>query len=242
MWEASALELLFISMKGKLILIPTPIDDLSPLEPVALSLLQKASTDNKSVIAVEDAKPGRRRWLHWGLPREAIAEFVLYNEHTRKEELPLLIEKLRSGHDVYLMSDGGLPAFCDPGLELVDACHEKNITVTATPFCNSIALALALSGFNHDKFIFNGFLSAKKEERQIQLSELLKNKVTQVLMDTPYRLSKLISELAQLSPQKQVFLAMNLNHPNELLLRGPASLLQKKVEGQKAEFILVISQ
>lgn len=242
MWEASALELPFILMKGKLVLVPTPIDDESPLEPVALELLRSAVTDSNSYIAVEDAKPGRRRWLHWGLPREAIADFILYNEHTRGDQRQVILEKLHSGATVYLMSDGGLPAFCDPGQDLVNSCHEKKIQVTATPFCNSISLALALSGFDHNKFIFHGFLSAKKEERKEEIAELLRNRMTQVVMDTPYRLSKMMADLAELSPQKQVFLALNLNHSDELLLRGSASQLEKKVSGQKAEFILVISK
>lgn len=231
----------FILVMSSLTLIPTPIDDESPLEPVALALLQEASLDKQSIIAVEDAKPGRRRWLHWGLPRESIENFVLYNEHTREQECPKLIEKLKAGNKVYLMSDGGLPAFCDPGRELVDACHERGIKVTSTPFCNSIALAVALSGFKHDKFLFGGFLPAKKEQRELEWNEILKSKVTQVLMDTPYRLTKTMEELASLSPQKQVFLALNLNQSNEALFRGKASQLHKKVAGQKAEFILIIS-
>lgn len=242
MLEASVQELPYILMKGKLVLVPTPIDDESPLEPVALELLKNAVQDNNAFIAVEDAKPGRRRWLHWGLPREAIEDFILYNEHTREEQRPLILEKLRSGATVYLMSDGGLPAFCDPGRDLVNACHEQKVKVTATPFCNSISLALALSGLNHDKFLFHGFLSAKKDERKSEIAKLLKNKMTQVVMDTPYRLSKLMADLAELNPQKQVFLALNLNHSSEELFRGTASLLEKKISGKKAEFILVISE
>lgn len=226
---------------GKLILVPTPIDDESPLEPTALGLLKQAVSDKKSIICVEDAKPGRRRWLHWGLPREAIDEFVLFNEHTRREEQPQLIEKLSSGYDVYLMSDGGLPAFCDPGKELVNACHESNIKVTSTPFSNSVSLAMALSGFDHEKFVFQGFLPAKKEERARALKELVKEKRTQVLMDTPYRMVKLLNELSETCPDRELFLAMDLNQPKERLLRGKASLLAKNLDGLKAEFILIIS-
>lgn len=241
MLEESALDLLSIIMKGKLILVPTPIDDVSPLEPMALGLLKEATFDENCLIAVEDAKPGRRRWLHWGLPREAIAEFVLYNEHTRKNELGHLLERLLAGATVYLMSDGGLPAFCDPGRDLVDACHKRDIIVSATPFCNSVLLALALSGIKHDKFMFCGFLPAKKEERSEELKKIMQQRETQILMDTPYRLSKTLEEVALISPQKDVFLALNLNHKDELLLRGKASKVARKVSGLKAEFILVIS-
>jgi 16S rRNA (cytidine1402-2'-O)-methyltransferase len=227
-------------MKNKLYLIPTPIDDESPLEPVALARLHKAVLDN-DIIAVEDPKPGRRRWLHWGLPRESIENFVHYNEHSRDQELSRIIDYLKNGKNVFLMSDGGLPAFCDPGVELVNACHNNGIEVTSTPFCNSISLAVALSGFKLDQFLFCGFIPAKKELREESFQKLKKEHKSLVIMDTPYRLTKTIEDVARHFPERKVFLALNLNHPNQELLRGRPSLLQKKVKGQKAEFILIIS-
>ncbi|MFT6070312.1 MAG: 16S rRNA (cytidine1402-2'-O)-methyltransferase [Bacteriovoracaceae bacterium] len=228
-------------MKAKLFLIPTPIDDQSPLEPVALALLNKAVID-KDIIAVEDPKPGRRRWLNWGLPREAIENFVHYNEHSRDNELSRLIDHLKNGKNVFLMSDGGLPAFCDPGVELVNTCHNNSIEVTSTPFCNSIALAVALSGFKLDEFIFCGFIPAKKDDREEKFNKLKKESRSLIIMDTPYRLGKTIEDVTRHFPDKKVFLALNLNHPNQELLRGKPSLLQTRVKGQKAEFILIISQ
>lgn len=228
-------------MKSKLVLIPTPIDDESPLEPVALEALHNAVL-NGDIIAVEDPKPGRRRWLHWGLPREAIENFVHYNEHTRENELSRLIDHLKNGKNVFLMSDGGLPAFCDPGVKLVDTCHKNKIEVTSTPFCNSISLAVALSGLKLDQFLFCGFIPAKKELRSEAFRKLKTEGKALIIMDTPYRLSKTMEEVAQHFPTKTAFLALNLNHPNQELLRGKPSLLQSKVKGQKAEFILIISQ
>jgi 16S rRNA (cytidine1402-2'-O)-methyltransferase len=78
-------------LKGKLTLIPTPIDDVSLLESVAKDLLLKAVAD-KDIICVEELKEGRQRWLRYGLPREAIEHFVLYNEHTRTDILSDLIK------------------------------------------------------------------------------------------------------------------------------------------------------
>ncbi len=225
-------------MYGKLTLIPTPIDEENPLEQTAFDLLNKASKDENSLILIEDLKPGRRRWLRWGLPREQVEKFVLYNEHTRIEIIDQLISHLKSGKNLFLMSDGGLPAFCDPGKELVSRCHDEKIIVTSSPFSNSISLAIALSGFQHDQFVFAGFLPRKSEDREKALKELINEKRTIVLMDTPYRLNKLLDEVRPFN--RRVFLGINLNQSNEVLLRGNVQSIQAKVKGLKEEFILII--
>lgn len=223
-----------------LVLVPTPIDEENPLEQTALNLL-KSACDDGSLIAIEDLKPGRRRWIRWGLPREKVDDLILYNEHTRDKLNLELVQKMKSGKKLFLMSDGGLPAFCDPGQELVNLCHLEGIKVTSTPFYNSTILALALSGFPHHKFIFEGFLSAKKEERGKELKKILQNPQTIILMDTPYRLKSLLQSLENTSPKRQVFLGMDLNSKEETLLRDlPKNILQK-LENFKREFVLVLS-
>ena len=227
-------------MSGKLILVPTPIDETTPLETVALEILKSLDLGS-AIIAVEELKECRRRWIRWGLDREWIDQFVLYNEHTRSEEKMNLLEKLKSGKDVYLMSDCGLPAFCDPGAELVDLCHDHKITVTSTPFANSISLALALSGFNHNRFLFEGFIPAKSDERLKKIKEILSNNITTIIMDTPYRYKKLVKELADNSKKpRRVFIAKNLNQETEQLLRLDTSQLAKANEVDKCEFILIL--
>lgn len=230
-------------MTGRLVLVPTPIDDQTPLEPVAHSMLIKAATTraSQSIFAIEDLKPGRARWLSWGLPREVVDDFVLYNEHTRENVRGELLEKMYMGFDVYLMSDGGLPAFCDPGRHLVAACHRDGLTVTSTPFPNSTLLALALSGFDHDEFLFKGFLPVEKGERKKSLSDLCKRTGTIVLMETPYRLSRLLEELEG-QWKGQAFLALDLCMSTQELILGPISDLAKRYKGQKREFVLILSK
>lgn len=235
-------------MKGTLTLIPTPIEELGQLEQTAKNLLLERATtySSQSLFVIEDLKPGRRRWLHWGLPREIVEQFVLYNEHTAVEVAEQLVQKLKSGFNVYLMSDGGLPAFCDPGIELVDRCHQMAIKVTATPFPNSISLGLALSGFDHRRFIFEGFLPLDQEERKNRLLSAISFPATVVLMDTPYRLKKLLEELSQNMRSNNIvrplFVAMDLNRDNEELLRGTADELLAKIKDFKREFILILGQ
>jgi 16S rRNA (cytidine1402-2'-O)-methyltransferase len=227
---------------NELILVPTPISDELPLEPVALQLLKADALKEDVVLLVEEHKVARQRWLRWGLPREAIEKFELYNEHTSEKMKSEVLHKLKAGKKVYLMSDCGLPAFCDPGQNLVDLCHKQNIKVTATPFPNSIALAVALSGFSHQRFLFAGFIPVKEPERSQWMNSELKNKETSVWMETPYRLRKLLEELSRSGTKKEIFLAMDLGSPSEKLLRGPASFLLKSVpEGEKREFVMVLS-
>jgi 16S rRNA (cytidine1402-2'-O)-methyltransferase len=230
-------------MIGKLVLVPTPIDEESPLETMAFNRLKESSQET-SFIVVEELKEVRRRWLRWGLPRERVEHFIEYNEHNQKEKIPELIQLLKSGKTLFLMSDCGLPAFCDPGTELVSRCHDEKIQVTSTPFANSISLALALSGFNHSRFVFEGFLPKETSERELVLKRILKMKETTILMDTPYRLDRLLSEIkkigTEVNQKRPIFLGLDLNHKSEELLRGPIDVLLKKVEGQKREFILIL--
>lgn len=224
---------------GTLILVPTPIDDFSDLEPGAKARLIKAC-ENQDIICVEELKEGRRRWLRFGLSREAIENFLLYNEHTRDENRELLIGHLKSGKNVFLMSDCGLPAFCDPGADIVSRCHDLGIKVTSTAFANSIALAIALSGFDHSRFIFEGFLSAKSEFRSKEIKRVANQREVTVLMDTPYRMKKIVDELASVNPERVAFLAIELNQPDEVLKRNTLSTLSKGLEKMKKEFILVL--
>jgi 16S rRNA (cytidine1402-2'-O)-methyltransferase len=157
-----------------------------------------------------------------------------------------IISELKKSKNFFLMSDSGLPAFCDPGQTLVDACHLNSIQVTSTPFPNSIALAVALSGFSHQEFYFAGFLPVESGERKQKLVELSKLKCSMVLMDTPYRLQSLLKDLSD-SPLKNrnLFLATQLNQPTEKCYRGPLqgknSIKDQIGDLNKVEFVMVLS-
>lgn len=225
-----------------LILVPTPIQDDLPLEPVALEKLKADCLREDVIVLVEEHKVGRQRWLKWGLPREAIEKFQLFNEHTQEKIQAEIIHEISQGKTVYLLSDCGLPAFCDPGQRLVDACHRRNLKVTATPFPNSISLALALSGFSHETFVFCGFVPVKEPERTGWMKTQLKRPETLIWMETPYRLKKLMDELKSLSGNREVFLGLDLGGEKEVLLRGSASSVGQKLNiDDKKEFVLVIA-
>ena len=226
----------------QLILVPTPIQDDHPLETIAREMLLADAMKEDVVILVEEHKVARQRWLKWGLPREAIEKFVLFNEHTQEKIQNDVLKEIKSGKKVYLLSDCGLPAFCDPGQKLVDACHKQGLKVTATPFPNSIALAMALSGFSHQTFVFSGFIPVKGPERATWVKKDLARPETQVWMETPYRLKKLLEELDTLHLNREIFLGCDLGGSREILLRGTVSAVLKGIGADdKREFVLIIA-
>jgi 16S rRNA (cytidine1402-2'-O)-methyltransferase len=231
---------------GKLTLIPTPISEKGELDQQAFQILFEAATTDRenSVFVVEDAKPGRQRWIQFKLPRDIIDSFVLYNEHTKNEARDHLLLELKNGKNVFIMSDGGLPAFCDPGRDLVYACHKNNIHVSATPFSNSVILALALSGLPHERFMFEGFLPKDSDERIKTIKNVLARKETSILMDTPYRLKRLLEELKEAwsnKVNKEIFVALSLGEDNETLLLGTPDKILSQITEYKQEFILIVS-
>ena len=227
---------------GELILIPTPIQDDHPLESVAREMLLKDCLSADVLILVEEHKIGRQRWLRWGLPREAIEKFILFNEHTQDKLTSDIMKEIKAGKRAYLLSDCGLPAFCDPGQVLVDSCHKQRVKVTASPYPNSISLALALSGFSHSSFVFSGFIPVKEPDRTEWIKKELKRPETMIWMETPYRLKKLLEEMVSQNLNREVFLACDLGGSDELLLRGNTGMILKSLgDKEKREFVLVIA-
>jgi 16S rRNA (cytidine1402-2'-O)-methyltransferase len=210
-----------------LILVPTPIQEDHPLETVAKELLLADCMKEDVLVLV---------------PREAIEKFILFNEHSQEKIQNDIIKELKNNKKVYLLSDCGLPAFCDPGQLLVDACHRQKIKVTATPYPNSISLAVALSGFSHSRFIFSGFVPVKEPERTDWMKKEFKSPETLIWMETPYRLKKLLEEMGKLALDREIFLGCDLGGKDEALFRGSVQSVLKSVgEQDKREFVLVIA-
>ena len=227
-------------MNGILTLVPTPLSENGKLEQSAFEILAKACANlEKNTFLIETPKAGRRRWVHFGLPRDVVNELFPYNEHNQEELIEELLEELKSGKNIYLMSDGGLPAFCDPGQKLVAACHHAGVKVTITPFANSVILAVALSGFWAKRFVFEGFLPVKTEQRQKELDRILVERNMSIIMDTPYRMNALLTDISLSSISRDLCLALDLNLKTEEIHFGTANQLVTKLGKQKREFILL---
>ena len=231
---------------GQLVLVSTPISETGGADEDLKHLLLNAWKKG-SVIVVEDEKPARRRWRSWDLPHEAIADFITYNEHSRKENLPKLIDLLKKGRDVYLQSDGGMPGFCDPGRDLIFEAQSKNIRVSCSAFYNSLIPAVAMSGFTEGEFQFLSFPPREKEQRAEFFKKMGHSQVTQAFMDTPYRLERVCEELLKTDWKKgkdqRIYIGMDINREEFSSFWGNMTDLDKLLKTNppgKREFVCVI--
>ena len=145
-------------------------------------------------IICEEYKEARRLLSHYKINKELIA----LNEHNEKEVVNEILLKLVENKNAALISDCGTPVFSDPGQLLVELCISQKIDVVPVPGANSLLPALIGSGFDIGKFYFAGWLSPKKDARRKQLLDLKRMKDLIVLMDTPYRLKTLLSDVVKI--------------------------------------------
>ena len=212
-------------------IIATPIGDPGDITLRAIEALRAADV----VIGEERAEASRL------LKRidAGAKDLRLLNEHTRDDDLAELLELCR-GRDVALISDCGTPGFCDPGARLVAACRRAGIAVTALPGASSLMCMLSLSGEDIREFWFRGFLPVEREERAEALRAALRSRAPVVLMDTPYRLGRLLSEIAEAAPDRALIIGVDFTSAAETVARGSARDLRARFEGAKREFVLVV--
>lgn len=184
--------------KGKLYLVPTPLGDNNPAEVLPKQVLDLACSLN--CFVVEELRTARRFLSSYGLKGHIESlDFHILNEHTTATEVESLINLFNDNHDVGLLSEAGLPAVADPGASLVELCHRNGIEVVPLVGPSSLMLALMASGLNGQSFAFCGYVPAKVEERKAALRKLEKQsaqgKVSQILIETPYRNDSLFSDM-----------------------------------------------
>jgi 16S rRNA (cytidine1402-2'-O)-methyltransferase len=224
---------------GRLSLVTTPIGDFHDITVRALRILEESP-----YLVCEDAKETSKLLRFFNIKKE----LYLLNEHNEDEAVAECIKQLLNGVNVALVSDCGTPAFADPGLKLVNECINYNIDIDFIHGANSVLSALTISGFDISRFYFFGFLSPKKELRVKELKNVASLPHPVILMDTPYRLKNLITDLVDIIPDRRLFLAMNLSMVNEKQLRGNAVEILKHLhllfgeDKPKAEFIVVLDK
>lgn len=219
-----------------LYLIATPIGDKNEITLRALEVLKNAeyiiceSTKETSTFLKFHQITGKK--------------YELLNEHSTPDDVKRLTE-LCAQHEVALVSDCGTPGFCDPGSDLVTLCRNKNITIKNCLGPSSLMGLISLSGLKLTEFLFKGFLSQDTDLRETQWKELSeeiqKNKRPVVIMDTPYRLQRTLSDLEKHFPQNIIILALNLATEEELVLKGTPGQIKFNSLPKKAEFILFLT-
>ena len=173
---------------GFLYIVGTPIGNLNDLSYRALNILR-----NVSLIACEDTRQTKKIMNRF----EFTNNLVSFNKHNSFNKIPRIINDLKTGKSVAIVSDAGMPSICDPGEDLIKEARSSGINIICIPGPCAALTALVSSGLPSSKFTFEGFLSKKKSERAKQLLEISKNKNTTILFESPHRLKNLLHELKE---------------------------------------------
>lgn len=221
-------------MAGILYIVATHIGNFEDLTFRAKKIIQECD-----FIVCEETKPAKQLLKNLNL----FKEIIQLNEHTEKINSPLVIEELLQGKSCCLISDAGTPIFSDPGMYLIKLARENNIQISIVPGPDSLIPALIVSGFDISKFYFAGWLSPKSDARKKELKKLKTIKATIAIMETPYRLKQLISDIIEIFGEEiKISLACDLTTPDEKIIRGKASEIYQKIleANLKCEFVLVL--
>lgn len=219
--------------KGILYLVPTPIGNLEDITFRALRILEEVE-----LILAEDTRHTQKLLNHFDIKNELLS----YHEHNQKERTEQIIEKLKRGESLALVSDAGMPAISDPGQDLVKHVIENNLRLSVLPGANAALNALVGSGLTTDEFIFYGFLPRKKQEKQAELTRLGKYGATIILYESPYRLKDTLQQIEKALGQCQVVIAREITKVYEEFLRGTAADLLSGLQGEevKGECCIII--
>lgn len=222
-------------MSGTLYLVATPIGNYDDITFRAINVLKLAD-----VVVYEERKEGQRLLAHYGISEKLVESL---NEHNEAAASFHILEHLKQGKNVALISDAGTPVFSDPGQIIVRKAIDLQIPVVPIPGASSLMPALTVCGFSIEQFLFYGFLSPKTPRRISELRQLRTEKRTMVFMEAPYRLVPLLRDLAEVfANDRRVCIAFNLTMPDEQIFRGTSLELYRSFEkkGTKGEFVVVV--
>ena len=193
-------------MAGILYLCATPIGNLEDMTFRAVRTLKEAD-----LIAAEDTRNSIRLLNHFGIK----TPMTSYHEYNKIEKGRRLVERLRAGENIALVTDAGTPGISDPGEELVKMCQEAGITVTAVPGAAACITALTVSGLATRRFVFEAFLPSDKKERQAVLEELKDETRTMVFYEAPHRLVKTLQILQECLGDRRASICRELTKRHE---------------------------
>jgi 16S rRNA (cytidine1402-2'-O)-methyltransferase len=210
-------------MSGTLHLVAVPIGNLDDLSPRALATLSDVA-----VVAAEDTRHFATLARHHGIAPRAVS----YHDHNEGPRSRELLERLRAGDDVALVSDAGTPLVSDPGYRLVRAAIDAGIRVTSVPGPSAVMAALAASGLPPHPFRFVGFLPRSGGARRSALEALAGDESTLVLFEAPHRLGATLRDALAVLGDRRACLARNLTKPHERWQRGALSAVIGQLEAE----------
>jgi 16S rRNA (cytidine1402-2'-O)-methyltransferase len=219
---------------GILYLVGTPIGNLEDMTFRAIATLKQVD-----LIAAEDTRHTGKLLHHFGIDTPQTS----YHEHNAFKRVPELVEKLQQGLAIALVTDAGMPAISDPGVELVQGCIAAGIRVVPIPVVTAGIAALTASGFATQHFGFDGFLPTDKKEKRDRLEILRLETRTMILYESPHRLLRTLEDLAEsLGKERQIAIARELTKLHEEFWRGSIedAIVYFTVQAPRGEFTLVL--
>lgn len=222
--------------RGMIYLVATPIGNLGDISFRALEILS-----GSDLIAAEDTRNTIKLLNHYRISKPMLS----YHEHNKIERAYQLIEEARSGKQIAVVTDAGMPGISDPGEDLVRIAYEEGVEVSLVPGACAAVSALALSGLPAASFVFEGFLPAQKRERADVLESLKQECRTMILYEAPHRLLRTLKELsAAFGEDRNAVLVRELTKRHEEVIRGNLGLLEAEYENgeriPRGEYVLVI--
>ena len=226
-------------MKGNfmLYLVSTPIGNLGDISERAKDVLKSVD-----LVACEDTRTSGQLFSLLGIK---VAATIPYHEHNAEQMRPKLLDKLKRGVTIALVSDAGTPLISDPGYKLVRDCYENGIAVTTVPGANAVLSALQLSGLPSNAFYFAGFLSPKSGARKKALSELTSLHATLIIYETPNRLLEMLADIRDILGNRMMAVVREITKKFEEVKRAPVTDLIEIYERDglpKGELVLVIGE
>jgi len=204
---------------GTLYLVATPIGNLEDMTFRALRILREVD-----LVAAEDTRHSRKLFSHFGIA----TPLTSYFEHNEAQKGERLLDQLRAGKSVALISDAGTPAISDPGFLLVRRCRDEGIPVLAVPGPSAAVAALAVSGLPTERFAFEGFLPARSKARREALQQLWAEPRTTIFYEAPHRLLATLRDICEeMGAEREVAVARELTKLHEELFRGTAAAAGK---------------
>ena len=210
---------------GFLYIVGTPIGNLNDLSVRAINILK-----NVSIVACEDTRQTKKIMNKYEFSNNLIS----FNKHNSHNKTSKLIDDLKVGKSIALVSDAGMPSICDPGEELINKARSLGLNIICIPGPCAATTALVSSGFPSSKFIFEGFLPKKKIDREKILFEISKNDKTTIIFESPHRLKKLINELMKFcGGEREIQISRELTKKYEEHIGHNIYEVQKLLEGRE---------
>lgn len=222
---------------GKLYIVATPIGNLADITTRAIDIL-----NNVDLIAAEDTRHSGKLLSHLGIKTKMFA----LHDHNEKQKAQYLLDQIKEGKSIALISDAGTPLISDPGYNLVNIARSQNVDVHPIPGPSAVITALSAAGLPTDKFLFAGFLPVKQQARITEIDKYKNAEFTTVFYESPRRIIDTLKYIIEtLGDERELVLAKELTKHFESFVKGPGQTiidwLQQDKDRQQGEMVLILS-